>query len=320
MEQTLTNNPIRQGMRNGRSASKLAGRMIKNRWLFIMMLPGVIYYIAFKYVPLWGILVAFKDYKPFLGFIGSDWVGFKHFQRFFTEPTFWMLFKNTMIIAGLNLVFFFPIPIIAALMLNELRNALFKRVIQTLVYIPHFISWVIVVGICYIMFTTEGGVINDLIYSWTGNKINFLLSAAWFRPMIVGQIIWKETGWGTIVFLAALAGIDVQLYEAARIDGANRMKQLWYITLPGIRSTIVILLILRLGHFLDTGFDQIYNMMNAMNTQVAEVFDTYVYRAGITQGQFSYSTAVGLFKSVVGLILVVLSNKLSKKFGEEGVY
>jgi putative aldouronate transport system permease protein len=292
----------------------------RNKLLYLMVFPGVAYFLTFKYIPMWGIIIAFMDYLPFLGLSGSEWVGFKHFERFFTDPWFWKLFKNTFILAVYNLVFFFPVPILLALMLNEVRKEAFKRVVQTLVYIPHFFSWVVVVGIMYIFLTPEGGIINELLVKFGGEKINFLMSNTWFRPLIILEMIWKESGWGTILFLAALAGVDPTFYEAAKIDGANRLRQLWHITLPAIRSTIVILLILRLGSFLDMGFEQIFLMLNALNRDVGEVFDTYVYMVGIQQGQFSYSTAVGLFKSVIGLILVVLANYSAKKIGEEGVY
>ena len=205
-------------------------------------------------------------------------------------------------------------------MLNELRRERFKRFVQTLIYIPHFVSWVVVVGIFYILFTTENGILNEIIYQITGEKIAFLLEKDWFRTMIVSQSIWKEVGWGTVIFLAALAGVDLQQYEAARIDGAGRWRQLWHITLPAIRSTIIILLILRLGNFLDSGFEQIFLMITPTNREVSEVFDTYVYTKGMTQAQYSYSAAVGLFKSFVGLILVLGSNWMAKRFGEEGVY
>ncbi|MCL6456737.1 MAG: sugar ABC transporter permease [Gorillibacterium sp.] len=294
-------------------------RFIRNRWLYLMMLPGVLYFIIFKYIPMYGVLLAFKNYQPFLGFMKSDWVGMKHFDRFFGDPLFWMLLKNTFILASYNIVFFFPLPIIVALLLNELRIESYKRTLQTLIYIPHFMSWVVIVSISYLFFTTEGGLVNEAIASLGGEKINFLLSTEWFRTFITGEVMWKETGWGTIIFLAAMAGVDPQQYEAARIDGANRFRQLWHITLPAIRSTIIILLILRLGNFLDTGFEQIWLMLNSMNREVAEVFDTYVYSTGISQGQYSYSTAVGLFKSIIGLVLVSGANYLSKRFGEDGI-
>ncbi|MBW4084599.1 sugar ABC transporter permease [Paenibacillus sp. S150] len=294
-------------------------RLVRNRWLYIMLLPGLLYFIIFKYVPMYGVLLAFKNYQPFLGFVDSEWVGMKHFDRFFGDPLFWRLLKNTFVLAAYNILFFFPLPIILALLLNELRSQTYKKWIQTMVYIPHFMSWVVIVSIAYLFFTTEGGLINEAIASMGGEKIQFLLSPGWFRTFITGEVMWKETGWGTIIFLAALAGVDTQQYEAARIDGAGRMRQLWHITLPAIRSTIVILLILRLGNFLDTGFEQIWLMLNPLNREVGEVFDTYVYATGISQGEYSYSTAVGLFKSVVGLVLVFGSNFLAKRFGEEGI-
>lgn len=294
--------------------------IVRDRWLYFILFPGILYFIIFKYVPMFGLLMAFEDYKPHLGFMNSSWVGLKHFERFFSEPQFWMLFRNTILLAIYNLVFFFPLPIVLALMLNEVRIGIFKRFAQTLLYLPHFVSWVVAVGIFYVLFTTEGGVVNELIQKMGVEKIPFMLSEDWFRPMIISQSIWKEAGWGTIIFLAALSGVDLQLYEAARMDGAGRWRQLWHITLPAIRSTIVILFILRLGSFLDTGFEHIFLMLNSMNREVGEVFDTFVYMKGLTQGQYSYSAAVGMFKSLVGLVLVLGSNWIAKKFGEEGVY
>ncbi|OUS78300.1 protein lplB [Paenibacillus sp. MY03] len=285
-----------------------------------MLLPGVIYFLLFKYLPMWGVLIAFKNYQPFLGFNGSEWVGFKHFIRFFSDPAFSQLFRNTIILALYNLVFFFPMPIVIALMLNEIGRAWYKRFVQTIIYIPHFFSWVAIVGIAYVLFTTEGGAVNEWFESMGMEKINILASEQWFRTVVTSEVIWKETGWGTIIFLAALTGVDPQLYEAARIDGANRFRQLWHITFPALRSVIIILFILRLGNFLDTGFEQIYLMLNATNREVGEVFDTYVYSMGILNGQFSFSTAIGLFKSAIGLLLVVAANHLARRFGEEGVY
>ncbi|WP_426454893.1 ABC transporter permease [Paenibacillus sp. S-38] len=294
--------------------------ILRDRWLYMMLLPGIAYFIVFKYVPMYGVTMAFQDYKPHLGMLNSPWVGMKHFERFFAEPQFWMLFRNTVLLAVYNLVFFFPMPIILALMLNEVRSGGYKRFVQTLIYIPHFVSWVVVVGIFYLLLTTENGVLNEIIFRLTGDKIAFLLDPDWFRTMIISQSIWKEVGWGTIIFLAALAGVDLQLYEAARMDGAGRWRQLWHITLPAIRSTIIILLILRLGNFLDSGFEHIFLMLTPTNRDVGDVFDTYVYVKGMTQAQYSYSAAVGLFKSVVGLVLVLGSNWLAKRFGQEGVY
>jgi putative aldouronate transport system permease protein len=296
------------------------GRLVKGRYLYFMVTPGLIYFAIFKYLPMWGVMISFKDYLPYRGFWNSPWVGFKHFDRFFHDPVFWLLLKNTFILAIYNIVFFFPIPILIALMLNELRVEWFKRWIQTAIYIPHFVSWVVVVGMVYTFFSTEGGIFTNMLVNAGMPKINFLMSNDWFRPMIILEVIWKESGWGTIIFLAALSGVDPTLYEAAKMDGASRMRQLWHITLPAIRSTIVILFILRLGSFLDTGFEQVFLMLNSTNREVGEVFDTYVYVNGVQQGQFSFSTAVGLFKSLVGLCLVLAANTAAKKIGEQGVY
>lgn len=295
-------------------------RLKRDKWLYILLLPGLLYFLIFKYAPMWGVLLAFKNYQPFTGFLKSEWVGLEHFRVLFQNPDFFMLLRNTLVLSFYNLIFFFPAPIILALLLNEIRRSWYKRTIQTMIYVPHFISMVIVASITYVFLTTEGGAVNDILYTFTGRKIDFLASPDWFRPLIILQTIWKECGWGTIIFLAALAGVDVEQYEAAVVDGASRWRQTWHITLPAIRSTIVILLILRMGSIMDNGFEQIYLMMNALNREVAEVFDTYVYQLGITQGAFSYSTAVGLFKSVIGVVLVLGTNWTAKKFGESGLY
>lgn len=299
---------------------RLLNQLLSQKFLYLMILPGLIYFLVFKYVPMWGLIIAFQDYQPFLGILGSEWVGFKHFIRLFTEPTFFILLKNTLILFAMNVVIFFPIPILLALLLNEVRLALFKKFVQTMIYIPHFMSWVIVVSLSFVLLTVDGGLINELIAFFGGEKINFLLSQAWFRPMYILQVIWREAGWSTIIYLAAITAVDPQLYEAAKMDGAGRLRQMWHITLPAIKSVIVVLLILKIGDTLELGFEHVYLLLNATNREVAEIFDTYVYTAGLKQGQFSYSTAVGLFKAAVGLILVMLANRLAKKFGEEGIY
>ncbi|MGE1209204.1 sugar ABC transporter permease [Bacillus sp. FSL K6-2841] len=299
---------------------RLLDQMLSQKFLYLMILPGLIYFLVFKYVPMWGLIIAFQDYQPFLGILGSEWVGFKHFIRLFTEPTFFILLKNTLILFAMNVVIFFPIPILLALLLNEVRLALFKKFVQTMIYIPHFMSWVIVVSLSFVLLTVDGGLINELIAFFGGEKINFLLSQEWFRPMYILQVIWREAGWSTIIYLAAITAVDPQLYEAAKMDGAGRLRQMWHITLPAIKSVIVVLLILKIGDTLELGFEHVYLLLNATNREVAEIFDTYVYTAGLKQGQFSYSTAVGLFKAAVGLILVMLANRLAKKFGEEGIY
>jgi len=293
--------------------------LIRDRWLYFLLIPGVLYFLVFKYAPMWGLIIAFQDYSPFKGFLKSNWVGLRNFYDFFINPDFLRLLRNTLVMSALNLLFFFPMPIILALMLNELRNFLFKRTVQTIIYIPHFISMVIVYSITYVILSIMGGPVNGLMIKLFGHPIDFLASEAWFRPLILIQLIWKETGWGTIIFLAALAGVDVELYEAAIVDGAGRLRRLIHITLPSIMSTIVVLLILRIGYVLDNGFEQIFLMTNALNHSVADVFDTYVYEVGLRLGAFSYSTAIGMFKAVVGLILIWSTNFLAKKAGQSGI-
>ncbi|WP_025679578.1 ABC transporter permease [Paenibacillus massiliensis] len=298
----------------------LSKSILKNGALYFMILPGFLYFVIFKYLPMFGLVIAFQDYKPYQGILGSRWVGLAHFERLFAEPMFLNILVNTLVLFFMNLIFFFPVPILLALMLNEVRQQAFKRVIQTMVYIPHFMSWVIIVSISFVMLSMDRGLVNELLVAGGFEKVNFLLNPDWFRPTYILQIIWREAGWGTIIYLAAMASIDPQLYEASRMDGAGRFRQIWHITLPSIRSVIVILLLLKIGDVLEVGFEHIFLLLNAMNREVGEVFDTYVYLAGLQQGQFSYSAAVGFFKSFVGLALVVTANWLSKKFGEEGIY
>lgn len=296
--------------------------VIRNKWLYIMLIPGIIYYIVFKFYPASYLVIVFQDYFPTLGVQGSPWIGLDNFKRMFTSTavySFPLLFKNTILLALYNLLFYFPIPIILALLLNEIRHFSYKRVLQSFIYLPHFLSWSVLVGLVY-LFIGPTGVINKMITSAGGQAVQFLLNPAWFRPLIVMEVIWKEAGWGTIIYLAALSGVDEQLYEAAVVDGANRFHQLWHITLPAIRPTIITMFILRMGSFMDTGFEQIYLMRNSINRQVAEVFDTYVYVEGIVNGNFSYSTTVGLFKSLISLILVMITNKIANKLGEEGIF
>ena len=292
----------------------------RDKWLYLMLLPGFAYFVIFKYGAMYGLVIAFADYSPFRGLLGSPFVGFKHYIRLFSEPTFALLFRNTLLLAVYNIVFYFPIPIILSLLLNEVRARRFKNLTQALIYIPHFISWPVVVSLCYLLFTPSHGFVNLLLHAWGQKPINPLMEAGAFRPMVILMQIWKESGWGTIIFLAALAGVNVELYEAATIDGANRFQQMLHVTLPAIRSTVIVMFILRMGSFMDSGFEQIYLLLNSLNRSVGEVFDTYVYTTGLVSGQFSYSTAVGLFKSLISLIMVISINRLAKRMGEEGVY
>lgn len=295
--------------------------MTRHRWLYLMLLPGLAYFLVFRYWPMYGLSIAFRDYLPFLGYSGSPWVGLEHFEALFTGPDFGRLMVNTLVLALLTVLFVFPAPIIVALLLNEVRQGVVKRSVQSLIYIPHFLSWTIVASLTYLLFSVDYGVIAQFIHDVVGGRpVDYVAQEQWFRPIIVLQSLWKQTGWGTIVYLAALAGVDTQLYEAARVDGAGRWRQFWHITLPAIRPAVVVMAILTSGHLLDTGFEQIWLMTTSLNRSVADVFDTYVYQVGITQGGYSYATAVGLFKSVVGVLLIFGSNWLAKRLGERGLY
>nr|WP_242698197.1 ABC transporter permease subunit [Bacillus sp. SD088] len=284
------------------------------------MVPGIIYFILFKYLPMWGVIIAFQDYSVFGGLLESTWVGLQHFNHMFQDREFYQVLWNTFIISFYKLLWGFPGPIVLAILLNEIRNMGYKRAIQTLAYLPHFLSWVIVGGILINILSPSTGIVNEVIKFLGMNPILFLADTSWFRSVLVASDIWKEIGWGAIIYLAALAGVDPQLYEAATVDGANKWKQLWYVTIPALLPTIAILFVLRLGNVLDVGFEQIFVLYNPVVYEVADVIETYVYRAGIEQAQFSYTTAVGLFKSVIALVLVYLANKAAKKMGQEGIW
>lgn len=298
-----------------------------------MLIPGFVYYGVFKFIPVLNLRIIFQKYSPQLELLGqqSPWLSplHKNFEIFFNHRDFAMLLRNTFVLAGLNILFYFPFPIILALLLNEIRSMRYKRVVQSVLYLPHFISWAVLASIMLMLLgPSPNGLVNTMLVSMGRAEIPFMTSEEWFRPMYIIEIYWKEAGWGTIIYLAALAGVDEQLYEAAVIDGAGRFKQLIHITLPSIKSTIIILLILRMGTFLDNGFDQIYLMLNSLNRSVASVFDTYIYEVGIKGSirpapgisNYSYSSAIGVFRSVVGLIMILVTNRLAKMAGEEGVY
>ncbi|TYP79409.1 putative aldouronate transport system permease protein [Paenibacillus methanolicus] len=305
---------------NTSRTSKLRKRLWKERYLFLLLLPGLLYFIVYRYVPMLGNIIAFQDYSPFRGFLNSEWVGLQHFQKIFSDQEVIRVLWNTIYLSFLQIAFAFPIPIVLAIMLNELKSERYKRIVQSILYLPHFLSWVVVIGIATIFLKTEG-LVNRLITPLFGiEPIAFLQEPGWFMPLVILEVIWKEAGWGTIIFLASLAGVSPSLYEAAVVDGAGRWRQIWHITLPALRSTIIILLILRLGTVLDSGFEQIFLMLNPFTIEAGNVLDTYVYFLGIQQSDFSFGTAVGLFKSVVGFVLILSANWLAKRFGDEGVF
>lgn len=299
---------------------RLGKRIIRYRSMYLLALPGILFFLLFKLTPLSGLMLAFKDYSPYLGFSGSKWVGFKHFSELFADPNFYIMLRNTLAINVFGIVFMFPLPILLSLMLNEVRHESFKRFNQSIVYLPHFLSWVVVASMTFFVLSTDVGIVNKLIREAGFGTISFLSEPKFFWGLITAQSMWKEVGWSTIIFLAAMAGVDPQRYEAAVVDGASRFRQIWHITLPAIRPTIIILLILRIGQIADVGFEQMLLMMNPLVMQVAQVFDTYAYTQGILRGQISSGITIGMFKGVVGLILVMSSNYMVKKSGHEGIY
>ncbi len=293
--------------------------MWKARFLYLLILPTLIYFLIFSYIPYYGLTIAFKDFKIFAGIGESPWVGFKHFQEFFGSPDFVRLLRNTVMISLMRIVFAFPVPIIFALLLNEVRHTLYKRSIQTITYFPHFLSWVAYAGIILI-FVAPSGLINSLL-SGTGYKpLPFLTNGYYFLPMLILTDILKGFGFGAIIYLAALAGVDPHLYEAAIVDGANKWQQIRHVTLPGIRSTIVVMLILALGNMMNAGFDQIFQLYNASVLEVSDIIDTFVYRIGLQSARFSLGTAVGLFKGVIGFILIYTANSIVRRSGEYSLW
>lgn len=292
--------------------------MRKHWMLYIMILPGIIYYLVFKYVPLAGSAIAFQDFQIMKGMLGSPWVGLDNFKFIFTYQDFYHVLRNTATIALYHLVFGFPAPIILALLFNEVRLMLAKRVVQSLFYLPHFLSWVVVGGIVFELLASEGAF--NMIRGWLGMEpILFMQEQQYFRSIVVISAIWKDVGWGTIIYLAAIAGINPNLYEAAVMDGANRWKQTLHITLPTMFPTILVLFLLNIGNFLELGFDQIYNLLTPMTYSVGDIIETYVYRAGVLQGQYSVTTAIGLFQSVIGFALLWIFNRMARK-SEQGLW
>lgn len=287
--------------------------------LVIIAVPGILHFIVFRYIPLFGNMIAFQDYNLFAGILGSPWVGLKHFATMFTYEEFYQITRNTLLLSLYSILFGFPAPLMLALLLNEVRHMLFKRSMQTLLYLPHFLSWVIVGGIFINLLSTDG--IVNTILGWFGIPgQEFLTSHVYFRSIIVSVNIWKEMGWGTILYLAALAGVNPNLYEAAMVDGAGRWKQMLHISIPSLMPTIVVLFLLRIGSVLESNVEQVLIFMNPLNRDVAEVFDTYVYRVGLLSAQFSYTTAIGMFQALIGLILIVALNHLSKRTTGESIY
>lgn len=293
--------------------------MWRDRLMLILMLPGVIYFVVFFYVPLLGNVVAFQDYVPFIGFVNSPFVGFQNFTEMFSDPDFWQAVVNTLEISFLQLIFFFPAPILLALLLNTLISTRIKRLVQSVVYLPHFISWVIIVAI-FEQILGGAGVVDQLLRQHGMQTLNIIGNPAMFKPLVTSQVVWQGTGWGTIIFLAVLSNVEVDLYEAAAVDGAGSWHRMRYITLPALKSITILLLILQLGNVLNVNFQQILLQRDSVGPQAGEVLNTFVYYHGIVNGDWGLSTAVGLVQGVVGAALVYGANRVAHLFGEPGIY
>ncbi len=295
----------------------------KYRYLHLMMLPCILFFLIFKYVPMYGLIIAFKDYEAvggFWGILSAPFVGLQNFKRFFSSIYFGRLLRNTLLISTYRLIFSFPAPVIMAILINEIRSTRFKRTVQTITYMPHFLSWVIVSGLLIVLLSPTSGPAAGLFRLLGKEPVAFLSDTRYFRSLLVISEVWKSVGWGTIIYLAAITGIDQEIYEAATVDGASRLQKIFKITLPQMADIISIMLILAVGKILDENFEQVFNMYNPAVYEVADVFETYVYRTGILNAQYSYSAAVGVFKSVVSLVLVLITNKLARLMGNEGIW
>ena len=295
-------------------------RVYRDRYLLLLFLPCLIYYVLFKYVPMWGVLISFKDFKPFIGFAGSNWVGLKHYITFFSNPDAWRIIRNTLLLGVYSLLWCFPFPIIFSLALNEISHAKFKKFVQTVSYMPHFLSAVVVCGMLNSFLSPIRGIVNTLIKLCGGQAINFLSISGWFRPIYVASEVWQTLGWGAIVYLAAISNVDPQYYEAERLDGASRLRQVWSITLPCIAPTVATMLILRVGSVLEVGLEKVMLLYSPAIYETSDVIATYVYRQGLMSGNMSYASAIGLFSSVVNLVLLVAANYASKKFSDTGLF
>ncbi|RTE10286.1 ABC transporter permease [Paenibacillus whitsoniae] len=319
MDQSVTQTKSQPSMQVAVRRRRIAG-FVRDYQLYLLLVLPIAYFLLFKYVPMYGAAIAFQNYSIFQGVTGSEWIGFDNFRELFAMSQFYQVVRNTLILNFLDLVFSFPAPIVFALLLNELRVVWFKKLAQTILYLPHFISWIIIGGLVYQMFATKSGLVNNLIESIGLPAVPFLTEKNHWLLVYLGTGIWQSAGWGTIIYLAALTGINKELYEAAEVDGAGRWKKVWHITLPGIRSTIVVMLIMQLGHIMTIGFERPFVMSNPLVMDYAEVISTFVYKAGLQSAQFSLATAMGLFQALVGLIFVVTANSIAKRFGEQGLW
>jgi len=302
---------------------KLLSSIKRNKLYYLLIIPGLLYFIIFHYGPMFGIIIAFKDIAPFegvKGIINGPWVGFKHFVTFFQSYYFWDVLGNTVVISAYRIIFGFPAPITLALLLNEVKNQKFKRTVQTISYLPHFISTVVLAGLITTVLSTNGGIVNEIIKKIGKEPIFFIGSTKYFRTILISSGIWQGIGWGSIIYLASISGIDPQLYEASIVDGANRWKQTWHITLPGMSNVIVIMFIFAVGSLLNAGFEQILLLYSPAVYEVSDIIDTYVYREGLISLRYSFASAVGLFKSIIAMTLLISTNYLAKRFEQSGIW
>ncbi len=285
----------------------------KDWQLYALCALPILYFIIFHYVPMYGVQIAFRDFKAADGITGSEWVGFEHFIRFFTRPNFWTLIANTLRLSFSQIIFGFPIPIILAILLNQAKNGRFRKFVQTVTYIPHFISIVVLIGMLYIFLSPHTGIINNIITMFGGEPINFMGSTDWFTTVFVTSGVWQHAGWNAIIYIATLAGVSPDLYEAAQVDGANKWRLIWHIDLPSLMPTIVMMLILEMGKVMNLGFQKVFLMQNDLNIGASQIISTYVYEIGIIDAQYSYSAAIGLFNNIINIILLITFNQLAKK-------
>ncbi len=311
---------VTRGERKEMSLGRRISRDYKlNKWKYVLILPVLVYLALFAYKPMYGLLIVFKNYKTTRGFSGSEYVGLMWFRSFFKDPYFFRLLRNTFTLSALSILFGFPAPILLALMINEVQNTKFKRVVQTITYMPYFISLVVTCSIITI-YCQQDGLFSNIAVLFGGQRQNFLINVKAFRPIYVISGIWQNIGWNSIIYLAALSGIDVSQYEAARIDGANRFQQILHVTIPGILPTIMVLFVLRMGSILNVGYEKVLLLYTTSTYEVADVFSTYTYRMGLQNQQYSLSTAVGLFNTLVNVLFLLITNKLSKKTTESGLF
>lgn len=300
--------------------ARLLRRIWSARYLYLMFLPVFLYYVFFRYAPMLGLSIAFKNYNAFLGFERSPWVGLKYFKQFFNSFYLWRLIRNTLLINLYDLIFNFPAAIALALLLNEVQQKTFKKTVQTITYLPYFISSVVIASMMVQFLSPSSGMINNIIDALGGERQYFMTQPESFRTIYTLMNLWKSIGWNSIIFLAAISGINSELYEACTIDGGGYLRRMWHVTLPGIASTIVVLIIMRLGHVMDAGYETILLLQNNANMETSDVIGTYVYRRGLKGGEYSYATAVGMFQSVIGFAMVIFSNWLSRKYGETSLW